>query len=163
MNSIKARLDNSDYEIYNDILNFRIDGFWLDEKLEKCYPGQMYKGLISTLLFVLDNEDEREVVWSRIMPKENTKTICPILMCPDDCDFFCTLIVVEIEVSSGKVRWNKIGVDQTKVFDPEKIGSEVIWLEKIKPFEFIKTEYIEMVNEFRTQFAIDNDRWQLNR
>jgi hypothetical protein len=46
MSKIKGQLDKSDYEIYDDFINFRIDDYWLDEKIDELYPGQSYKGLI---------------------------------------------------------------------------------------------------------------------
>ena len=106
MNTIKAKIDKSDYEIYDDFLNVEIDGYWLDEKLDQLYPNNFYKGLIPTLLFALEIEAEKEVVWERILPKEKSTSICPILMCPDDCDFSCTIIVAEIETSKHFIKWN---------------------------------------------------------
>lgn len=49
MNKIEGILDTSDYE-YWDYINFKIDGYWLGEKLEELYPNNMYKGLIPTLV-----------------------------------------------------------------------------------------------------------------
>jgi len=160
MNSIKGILDKSDYEIYDDFLNFQVDGYWLDEKLEELYPGKMYKGTVPTLLFWMEIEKEREIVWDRILPNERQKTICPILMCPDDADFSCTLIDAEIENTGTAIKWNKIGIDQTKEFEPEKIGSTVEWFDKVEPLEFKISEYKNMLNEFKKHFEIDKQKWQ---
>src|SRR5690554_1410423 len=84
MNKIQCLTDKSDYEIYPDFLNFRIDDYWLDEKLEELYPKSNYRGLVPTLDFYLQREKEKQVVWQRILPDEKQTTICPILMCPDD-------------------------------------------------------------------------------
>jgi hypothetical protein len=54
MNRIRAAVDTSDYEDKYNFLNFQIDGFWLDEKLEEIYRGDGYKGLVPTLLFSLE-------------------------------------------------------------------------------------------------------------
>lgn len=48
MNKIEGIPDKSDYEGLLDFINFRIDGYWLDEELDRLYPGQMYKGLIKS-------------------------------------------------------------------------------------------------------------------
>lgn len=160
MNSIKGILDKSDYEIYDDFLNFQVDGYWLDEKLEEFYPGNMYKGTVPTLLFWMEIEKEREVVWNRILPDIGHKTICPILMCPDDCDFSCTLIDAEIENTGGTIKWNKIGIDRTEEFEPDKIGSTVEWLDKTQPLEFDLTEYEQMLDEFKKHFEIDKLKWE---
>lgn len=86
MNKIEGKWDKSDYEGYYDFINYYIDNYWLDEKLDELYPNNMYKGLIPTLVPWLDRKDEKNVVWNRILPDINWTTICPILMCPDDCD-----------------------------------------------------------------------------
>ena len=160
MNSIQGILDKSDYEIYDDFLNFQVDGYWLDEKLEEVYPGNMYKGTVPTLLFWMEIEKEREVVWNRILPDKGQKTICPILMCPDDSDFSCTLIDAEIENTGRTVKWNKIGLDRTEEFEPEKIGSTVEWFDKIESLEFELTEYEQMLDEFKKHFEIDKLKWK---
>lgn len=152
INNIKSLLDKSDYEIYPDFLNFYIDNYWLDEKLEEHYPGQSFKGLIPTLSPCMHNDSEKEVVWNRILPNTNTSSICPILMCADDCDFSCTLIVVEIHNTGRQILWKKIGVDKTKEWEPNKIGSTVEWLNKIAPYKFCSEDYIRMLDNFRSQF-----------
>ena len=159
MNRIKAKVDKSDYEIYDDFLNIEIDGYWLDEKLDELYPNNMYKGLIPTLLFAMENEQEKVVVWNRILPKKGSQESCPILMCPDDCDFSCTLIVAEIKVENQSVKWERIGIDRTLEFDAEKVGSNVEWFDKIRPLQFDKTEYQEMILKFKNQFRIDEENW----
>jgi hypothetical protein len=143
MNTIKAKLDRSDYEIYNsDYLNYQIDEYFLDEKLEEFYPTQRYKGLVPTLS-LMEFEEESEVVWKRILPAMYQKTVCPILMCPDDCDFSCTIIVAEIESKEDSILWKKIGLDKTELHknrlqleQSEMIGTKVNWFEKIPPLTF---------------------------
>ncbi|MBB3696682.1 hypothetical protein KMW28_23400 [Flammeovirga yaeyamensis] len=164
MNSIKGKLDKSDYENYDDFLNYQIDGYWLDEKLEELYPGNMYQGTVPTLLFALEAEEEREVVWNRIFPKVGKITVCPILMCPDDLDFSCTLIDVEIENTGKTIKWNKMGIDNTEAVEVEKIGSKVGWFDKVKPLEFKLEEYENMLNEFRKHFELEKKAFEeINR
>lgn len=152
INNIKSLLDKSDYEIYPDFLNFYIDNHWLDEKLEELYPGQSFKGLIPTLSPWMHNDSEKEVVWNRILPNTNTSSICPILMCADDCDFSCTLIVVEIYNTGKQILWKKIGIDKTKEREANKIGSTVEWLNKIAPYKFYTEDYIKKLDNFKSLF-----------
>lgn len=160
MNSIQGILDKSDYEIHDDFLNFQVDGYWLDEKLEELYPGNMYKGTVPSLLYGMEVEKERDVVWNRILPDKGKKTICPILMCPDDLDFSCTLIDAEIENTGTTVKWNKIGLDRTNEIEPEKIGSTVEWFDKIEKLEFELSEYEAMLGEFKKHYEIDKLEWE---
>ncbi|MDP8051468.1 hypothetical protein QJU23_03385 [Pasteurella atlantica] len=154
MNTIKVEIDKSEYGT-DDFANYRIDNYWLDEKLGELYPNELYRGTIPTLLG-METPKEEEVVQKRILPNENETSICPILMCPDDCDFSCTLIVAEIQNCGDIIKWNKIGVDITTEFDPEKVGSEVEWFDKLDGFEFSKIEYNQMLLEFKRYYEIDN-------
>jgi len=158
MNSIKAEIDKSEYG-YDDFLNYRIDDFWLDEKLDSMYPGNWYGGTIPTLTFGMEIKKEEEIVWERFLPSDGQKTNCPILMCPDDNDFSCTIIIADIENSKHSIKWNKIGIDVTTDLDPTKIGSKVDWFDKIEQFEFAKSDYIEMINRFKKGFELDKLKW----
>ncbi|NBA88302.1 hypothetical protein GVN16_21195 [Emticicia sp. CRIBPO] len=149
MNKIEGIQDKSDYEDYRDFINYLIDGYWLDEKLDELYPNNMYKGLIPTLVYWMEREDEKEVVWKRILPEENETTICPILMCPDDNDFSCTLIVAEIRNCGNLIQWKKMGIDKTKEWDAEKVGSTVEWLDKFNELNFYKQDYLTMLEIFK--------------
>jgi len=160
MNTIKGLLDKSDYEIYDDFLNFQVDGYWLDEKLDEIYPRKSIKGTVPTLLFLMAVDKESEIVWNRILPNQGEKTICPILMCPDDADFSCTLIVAEIENTGKTIIWNKLGMDNTDEVEPEKIGSTVDWLDKVDSLEFNISEYKNMLNRFKEHFEYKKLKWK---
>ncbi len=158
MNSIKGLLDKSDYEGYYDCINFYIDDYWLDEKLDELYPGSVYKGLIPTLVYWLDRESENKVVWERILPIENEISVCPILMCPDDCDFSCTLIVAEIQNYGEFIQWKRLGIDETRDWDAERAGTKVKWFDHFKEVNFRITDYLEMIDEFKDQLKKDKLR-----
>lgn len=155
MNKIEGILDKSDYEGYWDFINYRVDGYWLDEKLEELYPGQMYRGLIPTLVFWMEREDEKAVVWKRILPDGEETAICPILMCPDDNDFSCTLIVAEVSNGGDVVRWKRLGLDMTRAWEAEKVGSTVEWFDKIPELVFSKQDYLTMLEAFRQRLLLD--------
>lgn len=155
MNKIEGIQDKSDYEDYWDFINYRIDGYWLDEKLDELYPNNMYDGLIPTLVYWMEREDEKAVVWKRILPNENETSICPILMCPDDNDFSCTLIVAEIKNCGDLIQWKQIGIDKTKEWGAEKVGSTVEWFDKLKELNFSKQDYLIMLETFRQRLSID--------
>lgn len=158
MNKIEGILDKSDYEGYWDFINYRIDGHWLDEKLDELYPDNMFKGLIPTLVYWIEREDEKKIVWKRILPNENETTICPILMCPDDNDFSCILIVAEIKNCGNLIQWKKIGIDKTNEWEAEKVGSIVEWFDKLIFLEFTMQDYMKMLDKFKEQLTLDKLR-----
>lgn len=157
MNKIEGLPDNSDYEDYRDFINYRIDGYWLDEKPDELYPGNNYKGLIPTLVHWMEREDEKSVIWKRILPNENETAICPVLMCPDDNDFSCTLIVAAIRNCGHVIQWKQIGIDRTKEWEAEKVGSTVVWLDKLTMLEFSQQDYATTLEAFRQQVPLDTE------
>lgn len=158
MNKIEGLEDKSDYEDYWDFINYRIDGYWLDEKLDELYPNNTYKGLIPTLVYWMEREDEKAVVWKRILPRETETTICPILMCPDDNDFSCILIVAEIRNCGDLIQWKQIGIDKTKEWGAEKVGSSVEWFDKLTELNFSKQDYLTMLEAFKQRLTTDKLR-----
>jgi len=156
MNSIEGILVKSIYD-YWDYINYRIDGYWLDEKLDELYPGNMYKGLIPTLVYWMERKEEKEVVWKRILPDIGKTTICPILMCPDDNDFSCTLIVAEIRNCGDLIQWKQLGTDTTLEWDAEKVGSKVEWLDKLPELNFYREDYLKMLDRFKLQMEVDRE------
>ncbi|EGK00146.1 hypothetical protein [Dysgonomonas gadei] len=154
MNLIKAELDKSDYNDSWFFLNYRIDSFWLDEELDNLYPGSLYKGLIPTLLYGLMDKEE-EIVWKTILPSKGEISVCPILMCPDDYDFSCTLIVVEIENYGSFIQWKQLGIDKrTKWFDDE-IRYDINWLPELQSLNFEFKDYQKMIQDFQEQYRLD--------
>jgi hypothetical protein len=79
-------------------------------------------------------------------------------MCPDDADFSCTIIIVEIENKNDEIiSWNKIGLNKTDVwnkdlrkYEYELIGQNVEWFDKIDPLKFCINEYKKMIDLFKT-------------
>jgi hypothetical protein len=158
MNKIVGQLDKSDYDGYWDFINYFIDGYWLDEKIDQLYPEYMYKGLIPTLVYWIEIETEKAVVWKRILPEENQTTICPILMCPDDNDFSCTLIVAEIKNCGNVIQWKRLGIDQTKEWEADKVGTSVEWFDKIEELNFHREDYLLMLQCFENRLLFDEIR-----
>jgi len=143
MNKISTIKKYSIYDVfdipYNDIV---IDNLSIDELFDLLLPNNSIKGLVPTVSGWFIDEKDEEIVWQRILPNIGEKTICPILICPDDQDYFCTTIVVEIENNENKIRWNRIGVNKKYEFrNYESIGSEVDWFLNGMNLEFEIEEY----------------------
>lgn len=113
--------------------------------------GELHSvGLVPTLLDWMTDEKERKVTWDRILPDEGKKAIAPILMCPDDCDLVCTVVVAEVETRGNAVIWRRIGLDYGDKFGkPEKVGKEVEWLE-LPEFRFQLADYKKAINQFKS-------------
>ena len=133
---------NKNYYIIN------IDGMPLEDIIISTRP-EIIPGLVPTLLNWLSDENERELVWSRVLPTNSSTSNLPILMCGDDVDLYCTVIIVEVEETKDYVYWNKFGLEKGDIYDLEIIGNEVEWFNNIKTMKFKKDEYLKVLNEFK--------------
>jgi len=58
----------------------------------------------------LIDESDLQNAWYLLEPKDqNSSTIVPVLICPDDMDMSCTVAVVEQQVDTQKVSWLRSG------------------------------------------------------
>ena len=89
------------------ILSVFIDDCPLGEYLSRKTGEPFYKDLWSAWL-LNDRANNDQYIWTLI----NEKMPCnlPILLCPDDMDFWCTVIVAKIKFENNTVIWGKIGV-----------------------------------------------------
>jgi len=135
-----------------------VDGKALDVLLNEAYPEDNMLGLVPTLLDWLENKEERKVTWDRIIPKENETIISPILMCSDDLDFSCTIIVAEATCKDNIVYWHRLGIDNSdeRDFKPETVGQKTNWLDKIPAWQFDKQQFLDCVEQFRTALEKTN-------
>lgn len=149
MNTIQALTIVGDFTPY---LQFSIDGEFLDDLLDRKFPEEKLAGLYPTLNYNLINENERNVVWNRIIPENDKSAICPILMCEDDCDFFCIIIVVEIEMNGNTVEWKRFGIDLSEPEPATNAGSKVTWFDGSPSFKFQYGEYQSAISAFKREF-----------
>lgn len=152
MNSIAAVPDTDDYAPHGKFLNIQIDGEFIDELLDRLNPGREFKGLISILSYELDRDIYTNVVTDRILPGVGQTSICPVVICPDDLDFSCSLLVAEIKNTGTEVIWERIGVDKTKdaFSEPDRVGEKVEWLEEPKRLRFEIEKYEEILEAFKS-------------
>jgi hypothetical protein len=93
------------------ILSVFIDDKPLSEFLFDKTNNPIYKGLWSAWL--ISNNKESEYIHAILNSKENRNI--PILLCPDDMDFWCTVIVAKVQFHDDIVVWEKIGVVVGKI------------------------------------------------
>lgn len=96
----------------------------------------------------VDDRAESEYVRSRTTPR-STASALPILLCPDDYDFACTCVIVEVVADDDVVRWRRFGLNETE-FSPTRpvpryIGGPVAWFPEPLSLAFDRAEYIACV------------------
>lgn len=131
-----------------------VDGTPLDVLLDAACPDRNLLGLVPALLDWLSGAGERELVRERILPAIGGSAIAPVLMCPDDLDLWCTVVVAEVAREASVVWWRRIGVDVTKVEPGDllpAIGDRVDWMDGLGPFCFETAAYERCLAAFGIQ------------
>ena len=127
-----------------------IDGVPLDELLDAALPGRNLAGLVSSLLGWFDNEEDNAVPWQRILPKVGCTGYAPVLICPDDLDYSCSVVMAEVVAEPDVIRWDRLGFDFT---EKGAVGSCVHWQLGLGPYRFSRQEYEACLAAFRAQDA----------
>lgn len=154
MNQIKAVLEKSEFS-REPHLTIHVDGTPLDRLLHRAYPDRYFNGLVPALLDWIQWEQERAIVWERV--ESTQQQVVPLLMCPDDCDLYCTVINVEVLKTEQKVQWLRLGLDKGGAEGmPASIGTTVEWFDKVGPFEFERPAYDACIATFKDEIEKDN-------
>lgn len=161
MDRIYAKVGLSPHMGNIEHLSIYINGERLDKYLCDNVDKE-YLGLIPAWLDYYgknhtSNQEEKKYVWKQTRLCSDLKVL-PILLCPDDFDFFCTVLIAEVIDEGDTVRWNRIGIDCTEYCPtdnedmPKYIGKKEVWFDNIRPFIFKKTEYLSCIKMFNPDF-----------
>ena len=103
MNKLEIKKINLSKDYTNEC--FFIDDIPLHEHLHHLKKINLEELTIAWLAPYDNDGDARFMEW--LLKKD--KLNLPILLCPDDLDFSCTVIIVEIEKTDKNVIWKRIG------------------------------------------------------
>lgn len=88
-------------------MSIHIDDISLDKYLHNLTGNSEYNDLWCAWLSN-DTGNDARYIWTLLNEKRSCNL--PILLCPDDMDFWCTIIVANVSYSANAVTWNRIGV-----------------------------------------------------
>ncbi|MBM7845688.1 hypothetical protein [Herpetosiphon giganteus] len=132
-----------------------IDGQPLDQVLALHCQDSNLEGLVPTLIAGwLETKAEQQLVWERVRVMNEIPTIVPILMCPDDCDFSCTIVVIEVSASATTVSWPRVGyaVGETPYETLDELPASrldsIKWMDSTTIWQFERTAYINAIQAF---------------
>lgn len=114
------------------------------------YPDAISLGLAQ--IWLLDEEEDK-IAWSRITPGEDeSSTIVPILVCSDDMDFDCIVLVVEQLVSKNMIQWLRWGFSTSSGVE---VGISTKWQTSVKSplATFHRNEFDECLKNFKQIMA----------
>jgi hypothetical protein len=129
-----------------------LDDVPLDVLVDSVRPELTLLGLVPALLDWLNNPKERVLIWQRILPPTDRVTISPVLICPDDLDLWCTVVVAEVNPVGTLVWWRRLGLDRTEPKSeemPEAVGTVVEWFSGLGPYCFGRREYERCLSAFK--------------
>src|SRR5262245_47469316 len=107
-------------------LAIAVDGVALDVALGA-------EGLVSSLLGWFHHESDAVVPWQRILPDVGCTGYAPVLICPDDLDLSCSVVMAEVIAEPEVIRWDRLGYDATP---RGAVGSWVRWEPGWGPYRF---------------------------
>lgn len=144
--TIKAYQPSSSIEPY---LMIFVDNKPLDKvlgisDLEGLYPA------ISNLREVHD----RALAIERFLPPPGTTSYAPILICGDDTDFNCTVVIAEVKAGVQAITWNRIGTDSSPGLNKPPyrvVGESVDWITGLGPFIFSRENYAQVFERLITE------------
>lgn len=105
------------YKKYYCLIDGKCITKYVDEfiKNNNYYPNLNMLGLLPTWTGELMYKSDNIFAWELI--DSNNKINLPILVCEEDCDFSCIVIMVKIKKTDNFVYWNKVGILDHKNFD----------------------------------------------
>ena len=127
-----------------------IDDVPFDEFLVNKLGNDDFIGLVPSISW-LNDDSEREEAIDRVLRLDNEVKIAPLLVCPDDQDFSCTLVVAEVNSCESTVTWNRLGLDASPNTWPFKFGVETDWFKEISKLTFDKQEYLDCWGKIKSE------------
>lgn len=102
------------------------------------------------------NEQDLVLAWRRLRPREeDCTTIVPLLICPDDLDFNCTVVVAEQETCGSSVVWRRFGFSLHSPGD--QVGSSVRWFDKSPSATFDANQFNCAISELK---RLTDEEWK---
>jgi len=127
MDIIEGYFEKDKFIKGQDCPNIKINGVNISELLSKSFNDEhTFNHLIPTIQG-MDNIEEERVSIERFKPKEGQSTNAPILMCPDDVDFACIVVIAEIHNLGDRIVWKQFGIDRSED-TPNLVGTNVEWI-----------------------------------
>lgn len=115
-----------------------VDGIPLDVALG-------VEGLVSALLGWFHDDADRAVPWGRILPDVGCTGYAPVLICPDDLDLVCSVVMAEVVAEPAVIQWDRIGYNAAP---RPAFGGCIRWESGWGPYRFSRADYERCLAEF---------------
>jgi len=131
---------------------------WLKSRLLDLADEDTINGLVPAQGWLMD-DDELAIAWNLLTPAQVNSadfalsSVVPLLICPDDMDLNCTVIVVEQIVDPENVTWKRFGLGRDSV---NGIITAVQWSVDGQSVQFERTHFSSAVAELK---RLSSDVW----
>lgn len=121
---------------------------WISgEYFEAWIKGWVKHELCESLAFVhghLTSRADIDLAWERLYSWERLgeSVIVPLLVCPDDMDFHCTVLVAEQISTQSEIKWARFGFTK----DTE-LSHDVDWIPNVPVTSFCPSAFREAVSK----------------
>ncbi|QXI26379.1 hypothetical protein [Pseudomonas vanderleydeniana] len=122
-----------------------VDGMGIEQWVAQHLDYELAAMLGLSLIWLLE-EEEQELAKRRFAPGEDgTSTLVPLLVCADDMDFDCTVLMVEQVVANDTVTWVRFGLS---VSGGLEVGAQTRWMENCQPVSFALSAFQQALEDF---------------
>ncbi|WP_338525254.1 hypothetical protein NUH87_06320 [Pseudomonas batumici] len=118
---------------------------WLtidDVGIEQWLASHLNDPLVAKLglsLIWLVHEDEEALVKRRFSPGEDgTSTLVPLLVCSDDMDLNCTVLMAEQVIDGDTLHWRRFGWSTSGKLE---VGISTRWITESQPVSFALEDF----------------------
>ena len=123
-----------------------IDGVPIERWLANHLEDPDTERLALSLMWLLD-EEEDALAERRFNPADDgTSTLVPVLVCSDDMDFDCIVLMTEQVIEGDTVHWRRFGWSASGGLE---VGVSTKWIAGSKPVSFALNDFREALSELR--------------
>lgn len=118
---------------------------WVNSQIYDADGNDATPTLVPAQTWLYD-EDESRIAWQLLDPTHEGSTVVPLLVCPDDMDLSCTVVVVEQIVDKQNVEWRRFGLLINHI---NGVVTSVRWSESAQRAIFDRTQFEEAFLKFK--------------
>lgn len=124
-----------------------IDDVGIEKWLAEHLADEQVSFLGLSLIWLI-NDAEEALAKRRFTPGEDgSSTVVPLLVCSDDMDFGCTVLVAEQVVQGDSLSWIRFGWSLSEGLE---VGAQTRWISGSQPVEFALEDFHCALEDFAT-------------
>lgn len=99
-----------------------------------------------SLMWLLDEEEDAAAARRFVPGEDGTSTLVPLLVCSDDMDFDCTVLMTEQVIEGSILHWRRFGWSASGGLE---VGISTRWITDSKPVSFAVSDFSDALSELK--------------